>query len=67
MSAHENLDFTAWGVLVIMVLSGVLLLFLGYPNNNGFMIDGGWILIILGAVIYALEIFLGTGSACSNC
>ena len=67
MSANQNLDFIAWGVLVIMVLGGVLLLFLGYPRNNGVMIDIGWILIILGLVMYAVEIFLGTGGTCTNC
>jgi len=67
MSINKNLDFIAWGVLVIMVLGGVLLLFLGYPRNNGVMIDIGWLLIILGLVMYAVEIFLGTSGTCTNC
>ena len=54
--------FIAFGVPALMVLGGILLLFTGYPLNNGSMIGGGWVLAILGALIYVLEIFLGNRS-----
>lgn len=48
----------AYGVPALMVLGGILLLVLGLPLNNTGMIDSGWALIVLGAIIYIIEIFL---------
>lgn len=48
----------AYGVPALMVLGGIVLLILGLPLNNTGMIDSGWVLIILGAIIYVIEIIL---------
>jgi hypothetical protein len=48
----------AYGVPALMVLGGIVLLLLGFPINNGSMINGGWALIIGGAIIYVIELIL---------
>lgn len=48
----------AYGVPALMVLGGIVLLVLGLPLNNTSMINSGWALIILGAIIYIIEIIL---------
>jgi len=48
----------AYGVPALMILGGIVLLLIGYPINNSQMIVGGWALIILGALIYILELAL---------
>jgi membrane-bound ClpP family serine protease len=60
MSADVELIFKviAYGVPALMVLGGIALLLLGYPVNNGGMITGGWALVILGAIIYVIELVL---------
>jgi hypothetical protein len=48
----------AYGVPALMVLGGIVLLILGLPLNITNMIDSGWVLIILGVIIYIIEIIL---------
>lgn len=48
----------AYGVPALMVLGGIVLLILGLPLNITNMIDSGWVLIILGVIIYIVEIIL---------
>ena len=48
----------AYGVPALMVLGGIVLLLIGYPINHSGMITGGWALVILGAIIYVLELII---------
>ena len=48
----------AYGVPALMVLGGILLLLIGYPVMNDQMITGGWLLVVLGALIYVVELVL---------
>jgi membrane-bound ClpP family serine protease len=48
----------AYGVPALMVLGGIVLLLLGLPLNNASMTTSGWALIILGAIIYVIEVVL---------
>jgi hypothetical protein len=48
----------AYGVPALMVLGGIVLLILGLPLNITNMINSGWVLIILGVIIYIIEIIL---------
>jgi hypothetical protein len=41
----------------------ILLLFFAYPLNDGAMILAGWGLVILGTLVYILEIVLSRGSS----
>ena len=58
MSIEAIFKVIAYGVPALMVLGGILLLFFGYPIQHADMIKGGWVLIILGALIYVLEIIV---------
>jgi len=48
----------AYGVPALMVLGGIALLLIGLPLDNVGMTNSGWVLIIFGAIIYIIEIFL---------
>lgn len=46
----------AVGVPALLIISGVILLLVSYPFNLGNEISGGWLLILIGVVIYLIEI-----------
>ena len=48
----------AYGVPALMVLGGILLLLIGYPVMNDQMITGGWGLVVLGSLIYVVELVI---------
>jgi hypothetical protein len=48
----------AWGVPALLIIIGGILLLFGYPINHSDMIKGGWALILLGALIYVIELVL---------
>ncbi len=48
----------AYGVPALMVLGGIILLLFGYPINHLDMVKSGWGLIILGGLIYIVELIL---------
>jgi membrane-bound ClpP family serine protease len=58
MSLETVFKFVAYTVPALIVLGGILLLFVGYPIGMDSMVNAGWGLILLGASIYVLEIFL---------
>jgi hypothetical protein len=62
MSVSATLEFIAYTVPAIISLGGILLLILGYPTGISGMIDAGWGLIIMGALIYILELALAYSS-----
>jgi hypothetical protein len=48
----------AYGVPALMVLGGIVMLLIGYPVNISNMISAGWALILLGGLIYVIELVL---------
>jgi hypothetical protein len=48
----------AYGVPALLVLGGIVLLLLGYLGGNTGMIDGGWVLTVLGVFTYIIEIVI---------
>jgi len=62
MGLEAVFKFIAYTVPALLVLGGILLLVLGYTINDAGMIRAGWGLVILGAGIYVLEIFLAYAS-----
>jgi len=62
MSVSATLEFMAYTVPAIMVLGGILLLILGYPTGISGMTEAGWGLIIIGALVYILELALAYSS-----
>ena len=46
----------AYGVPALLVLGGIILLLIGYPTDYGPMISGGWVLVLLGVIIYLIEL-----------
>lgn len=48
----------AYGVPALLVLGGIVMLLIGYPINNSGMISGGWGLVILGVLIYIIELII---------
>lgn len=48
----------AYGVPALLIVFGGILLLLGYPTDNSSMIGGGWVLIVIGVLVYIIEIYL---------
>ena len=65
MNIGASFEFFAYTVPAIMVLGGILLLFVGYLSDGG-MIGGGWALVIIGALIYIIEILFAGGKGRSK-
>jgi len=63
MSIEAIFKVIAYGVPALMVLGGIVLLIFGYPIGHTGMIMGGWALILIGVIIYLVEIFLEHGQS----
>jgi hypothetical protein len=56
--AREVFMFLAYIVPGVMVLGGLGLVALGYPLSHAGMTGAGWVFIVLGCIVYLLELLI---------
>jgi hypothetical protein len=60
-----DFEFIATSVATILVAGGVLLLLLGYLVNIG-SIGAGWVLVVLGIIVFIVEVLSGSSKGRSK-